>query len=84
METFNVNVRCTVDNCHYWAEGRGCVASEILVTSDNVGAREGEDIDAPVAGVVDLTPAEKCMDTCCKTFIKKTSGKKKMDDVSRR
>lgn len=77
-------VRCTIDNCHYWTKGKGCVASEILITHDTIAKEEGEEVDAPVAMEVENTPASTCMETCCKTFIPRKAGGHLRDDVSRR
>ncbi len=75
-------VRCTVDNCHYWAEGGGCRASSILITSDAAGATQPHGIDAPVAGTLEPTPTQTCMETCCKTFHRRGASKRHADDVS--
>lgn len=67
-----VNVRCTIDNCYFWHDGSVCGANEILVTSDEVGARYPQDVDVQQLSViledVGQTPADACQETCCKTF----------------
>jgi len=67
-----VTVRCTVDNCVHWGRGDVCQAREILVTSDQVGARYGEETDvqhlSTILEEVGDTPAQVCQETCCKTF----------------
>jgi hypothetical protein len=67
-----VVVRCTVDNCAYWAEDNYCKADTILITSDAAGVRYPEGVDAPQTEMIvqemGQTPARSCMDTACKTF----------------
>lgn len=67
-----ITVRCTVDNCHFWAQENYCTAESILVTSDAAGDRFPEGIDAPQTSLIvqDIgeTPANSTMDTACKTF----------------
>lgn len=67
-----VSVRCTVRNCHYFGAGNVCNASEILITSDEVGQRYPQDVDvqqlSTVLEDVGETPARHCEETCCKTF----------------
>ena len=76
-------VVCSVDNCHYWKNG-ACVASQILITSDQVGASEPDSFDAPVASNMQGTPVQQCMETCCKTFLHRDSDQLHADDVARR
>ncbi len=68
-------IRCTVDNCFYWAKNNYCGADSILVTSDRAANRYPEGVDAPQASVIaqDIgqTPANSCEDTACKTFRQK-------------
>ncbi len=67
-----LEVYCTVSNCHFWAEGEHCTALRILITTDDVGDRYPEVVDASSAR--DLvrqhghTKVEACAETCCKTF----------------
>ncbi|MDQ7793650.1 MAG: DUF1540 domain-containing protein [bacterium] len=75
-------VRCTVNNCHYWGKNNTCVASAILVTSDSFGADQPHQFDAPLADTLEHTPTETCMETCCKTFHPSGAGQKRADDVS--
>lgn len=67
-----VDVRCTVDNCTYWGQGNVCEATTILITSDAVGRRFPESVDAKdvdtILDTVGETPAQTCMETACKTF----------------
>lgn len=65
-------IRCTVDNCFYWARDNYCGADTILITSDKAVRRYPEGVDAPQAGMIieDIgeTPADSAVDTACKTF----------------
>jgi hypothetical protein len=65
-------IRCTVDNCFYWARDNYCGADTILITSDDAVRRYPEGVDAPQAQLIteDIgeTPARSATDTACKTF----------------
>lgn len=76
-------VRCSIENCHYWENG-ACYASQILITSDQMGASEPDSFDAPVASNMQGTPVNKCMETCCKTFVPRDSKNLHADDVAKR
>lgn len=76
-------VKCSVSNCHYWQNG-DCHASQILVTSDQVGSGQPDSYDAPSASASQQTPVSDCMSTCCKTFVPSQSNKKHADDVMKR
>lgn len=65
------HIHCSVDNCHYWTSGNKCAASEILVTSDSFAQKAPDTIDAPKATTLDTTPANSCMETCCKLLSPK-------------
>lgn len=78
-----LEVHCTVSNCHYWKQGSYCDANEILITNDALAAREPDRVDAPMAATLENTPAAKCLDTCCKTFVPSGSGKETGDSVYR-
>jgi hypothetical protein len=71
-----VTVRCTIENCYYWARGNVCDAREILVTHDDVGARYPESMDAQqlstILDQVGESSASGCLETCCKTFRSKS------------
>ena len=77
------HIHCIVNDCHYWAQGNKCEANEILVATDQFGSSETDKIDAAMA--TQLTPASagSCMDTCCKTYVTKGSGKTTVDNVTR-
>lgn len=81
--THKMEVHCTISNCHYYKQGNYCDASEILVTSDQLAAREPDRVDAPQASNLGGTPAGQCMDTCCKTFVPTGSGKERTDGIYR-
>ncbi|NLJ99813.1 MAG: DUF1540 domain-containing protein [Clostridia bacterium] len=68
------NIHCTIDSCHYWGQNNLCGASEILVTSDAMAEKQPDSVDAPKAQGLETTPANHCMETCCKTFTPKGSG----------
>jgi len=82
--TRQLAVLCSIDNCHYWSEGNECMASQILITSDNIGRQEPESFDAPVAANMERTPVNKCMETCCKTFMQRGTRNIHADDVANR
>ena len=75
------HIHCSVSNCHYWALGNMCHANEILVTSDSLSDTLPDRIDAPAAAQIQQTPVNTCMDSCCKTFVPKGSGKVNVDGV---
>lgn len=81
------HIHCTVDNCFYWEQGNICLAKEIVVTTDQVGAQYPESLDANVmkqlSSEVGTTPAEDCMATCCKTFYFNTKGSGPVPKISR-
>jgi len=74
-----LEVYCTVRNCHYWADGEHCTAEKILVTTDAIGRLYPESVDAAEAQDIvrqhGPTEAEKCYDTCCKTFTPRDGAK---------
>ncbi|MHB1042701.1 MAG: DUF1540 domain-containing protein [Eubacteriales bacterium] len=78
------DIYCSVDNCHYWKNGNVCYANQIMVTSDTMGASQPDSFDAPEHKQFQGTPVNQCMDTCCKTFVEKGSGRVKEDGVTKR
>lgn len=74
-------IHCSVQNCHYWSKGNRCQADKILVTADTVGASQPESYDVEMAAEISPTPAESCMQTCCKTFVSK--GDYRTDSVKK-
>ena len=66
-------IMCTVDSCHYWNTGNECHASQILVTSDSFAHAQPDEVDAYQAGNLSPTPTDNCMETCCKTFVHRSS-----------
>lgn len=72
-----IEVRCTVDNCYFWAKDNFCNAESILITSDGAVDRYPESVDshdtAMIVGEIGETPAQHGRETACKTFFKKTS-----------
>jgi hypothetical protein len=79
----NQHIHCAVDNCHYWKQGNMCDANEIVVVSDAFGAQYPDGVDAPKASTFAPTPVNKCMETCCKTFVAHGSDQIGMDGVTR-
>ncbi len=77
------SIRCSVNNCHYWKSSNICDADQIIVTSDSLGAAEPDSLDAPDYRQFQATPVKNCMQTCCKTFVEKGSGKEKADGVTK-
>ncbi|WP_031515756.1 DUF1540 domain-containing protein [Desulfofalx alkaliphila] len=77
------HIHCSVNNCHYWQNGNKCMANEIVVVSDDFGAQQPDYVDASLAQQIAPTPAENCMQTCCKTFVHKNSSQIKADKVYR-
>ncbi len=75
------HIHCSVNNCHYWAQGNMCNANEIMVTSDTIADQLPDKIDAPKANQIQATPVSTCMDSCCKTFVPKGSGNINADGV---
>lgn len=70
-----VEVRCTVDNCYFWAHDNYCSADSILVTTDKAADKYPEAVDAPdtamIVSEIGETPAQHCRETACKTFFHK-------------
>ena len=75
------HIHCSVNNCHYWAQGNMCDAEEVLVTSDEIGASFPDSFDCKQATGLAPTPVNKCMDSCCKTFVQANSDKITVDGV---
>ncbi|MEG6615810.1 DUF1540 domain-containing protein [Peptococcaceae bacterium 1198_IL3148] len=67
------HIHCAVNNCHYWAQGNKCVANEIIVVNDAFGNKQPDRVDHNMALQLSPTPAQTCMETCCKTFVQKGS-----------
>jgi len=79
----NQHIHCSVNNCHYWAQGNKCDAREVLVTSDQIGASYPDEFDCEQAAELVPTPVDTCMASCCKTFVAKNSNKIKADNVKK-
>lgn len=43
------HIHCTVSNCHYYGHGNKCMASEIVVVSDEFGVKQPDNVDATQA-----------------------------------
>ncbi len=77
----NQEIYCSVNSCHYWDSGNHCKANKIMVTSDSMGDSMPDSFDAPQASTAAQTPVDSCMETCCKTFVRKGADELKMDGV---
>lgn len=76
-------VYCTVNNCHYWGSGNLCMANQILITNDQLGATAPDNVDAPMAGSLSSTPTQNCMETCCKSFALEGTRESQADRIKR-
>jgi len=76
-------IYCSVSNCHYWKKGNVCDANQIMVTSSDMGDWADDTLDAADHDAFEQTPVESCMETCCKTFVEKGSGREKYDGTMR-
>lgn len=79
----NQHIHCSVNNCHYWAQSNKCMAQEILVTSDAIGASYPDSFDCSQAQQLSPTPVDTCMSSCCKTFVTKNSNQIGADKVKK-
>lgn len=61
-------IRCSISNCHYWAEGNFCKAEQVLVTSQTMSKGLNNKMDAPVATQLAMTPISTVAESCCNTF----------------
>lgn len=77
----NQQIMCSVNSCHYWKSGNRCDANMIMVTADSFANQAPDRIDAPTAATIAPTPTVSCMETCCKTFVPKASGRERQDNV---
>ena len=80
----NQHIHCIVNDCHYYEDGNKCVANEILVATDEFGAKQPDRIDANMSK--QLTPEAaggSCMATCCKTYVPTGTNKINADGVKR-
>lgn len=75
------HIHCTVNNCHYWEQGNMCHANEILVTSDQIGATQPDQLDAGQSSTIQGTPVNSCMESCCKSFVSKNAPEANVDGV---
>ncbi len=70
----HLEVKCSVNNCHYWAEGNECHAEQIVVTSNHVGGANPSRYDTGTITSSLKTPTNNSIETCCKTFVKANSS----------
>lgn len=76
-----LEVHCSVSNCHYWSQGNHCHANKILITSDSVGVDQPDHYDAPDVTNSLQTPCNTCMETCCKSFVPHDSNLTAADGI---
>lgn len=72
-------VKCSVANCEYWAQGNLCSADEIMVEIDSHASanKMKEEFAGEYGQNTDHQDhASKSSETCCQTFKPKTSEKK--------
>ncbi|MDA8206592.1 MAG: DUF1540 domain-containing protein [Thermaerobacter sp.] len=65
----NVDVRCTVNNCYFWAQDNYCAADTILITGDQAAAETTTNASTnTLVSQIGKTPAETRQQTACQTF----------------
>lgn len=79
----NQNIFCSINNCHYWAQGNLCRADSILVTADTMSKNLPDMVDAPYAAQVAQTPVGQCSESCCKSFVLKGSFFQNVDGITK-
>lgn len=67
-------VKCSVANCHYWAEGNKCSAQEIMVEIDPHATRNFNEEFGEMGGTAHQDLARTSSTTCCQTFIPKSKA----------
>ena len=77
----NQRILCSINNCHYWKQGNICGADCILVTSDSMSKNLPDQVDAPYAAQITQTPVGKSHESCCKTFVPKSSFYQNIDGI---
>lgn len=61
-------VKCSVSNCYYWAEGNECAADMILIDIDQYAAEAYDEEFADEQFIYHQAEAEASSSTCCHTF----------------
>ncbi len=79
----NQHIHCSVNNCHYWAQGNKCEANEIMITSDSSANQYPDRLDATQTTQFPPTPVQSCMESCCKTFVPANSRQINADGIRR-
>jgi hypothetical protein len=72
VDQMQVDVKCSVSNCEYWAQGNDCVASSILVTMDKHADTNMKEEFAMMGGQHQDTCSSSA-ETCCHTFKPKSA-----------
>ena len=70
-------IRCTVSNCEYWADGNECAADSILITAGGTAGKERHGHDAQRLG---HTPVQIAQDSFCLTFEARQQGAEEESD----
>ncbi|ACV61786.1 protein of unknown function DUF1540 [Desulfofarcimen acetoxidans DSM 771] len=79
----NQHIHCIIKDCHYWQQGNKCTANEILVATDEFGAKYPEEMDAHMAAQLTPESAGNCTTTCCKSFMPNGSNYKTLDGIKK-
>jgi len=69
-------VRCEVESCEFWGDGKVCTADEIRVKNNTVGVvspmssvlEEDTEVASEIIGATDETPAKTSRQTKCETM----------------
>jgi hypothetical protein len=65
-------VKCSVANCNYWAQGNNCVADVVMIEVDkHAGAQFNAEFAGESFDTAHQDQAVKVKDTCCHTFEKR-------------
>jgi len=77
------HIHCIINDCHYYGQGNKCHAKEILVTTDDFGRSQPDNVDCEMATELSPETAGSCTHTCCKTYVPKNSDKIGIDNVKK-
>ncbi|MDD2433470.1 MAG: DUF1540 domain-containing protein [Clostridia bacterium] len=77
------HIHCIINDCHYYGQGNKCMAEEILVTTNDFGVIQPDEVDCNMAAELSPQTAGTCMGTCCKTYVPKDSNKTTVDGVKK-
>ncbi len=69
----NPMVKCSVENCEYWAEGNNCVAETIMIEiNSHAEKKEPQGTGHEKYDTKHQDSASGVTDTCCHTFKERT------------